>query len=87
MELTVVTDNYLTAAERKRLNSAHAGIVTIIPEVKDGLGLTSGNKKNIDLTRSMEELFSDYFRQAKGHEPNAELMALFTELLAEGDEF
>lgn len=87
VELTVVTDSYLTAAERKRLNSAHDGIVTIIPEVKDASGLTSGNKKNIDLTRSMEELFSDYFRQAKGHEPNAELMALFTELLAEGDEF
>lgn len=87
LELTIVTDNYLTAAERKRLNSAHEGIVTIIPEVKDALGLTSGNKKNIDLTKSMDELFSDYFRQAKGHEPNAELMALFTELLAEGDEF
>jgi exonuclease SbcD len=31
-ELTMVTDTYLTAQERKQLGSAHSGIVTIIPE-------------------------------------------------------
>lgn len=87
VELTLVTDTYLTAAERKRLCGAHDGIVTIIPEVRNASGLTSGGKKNIDLTKSMEHLFCDYFRQAKGQEPNAELMALFTELLAENDEY
>jgi len=85
-ELTMVTDTYMTAQERKQLNSSHNGIITIIPEVKNAAGLTSGSKKSIDLTRSMEELFTDYFKHSKGQEPNAELMSLFTELLAEEEE-
>ncbi len=82
-ELTMVTDTFLTALERKQLSSAHNSIVTIIPEVKNSSGFTSGNKKNIDLTNTMEELFINYFRHKKGQEPNDELMALFAELLAE----
>jgi len=86
-ELTMVTDTYLTAQERKRLSSAHNGIVTIIPEVKNAIGLSSGSKKSIDLTKNMEELFTDYFRHKnKGQEPNEEIMMLFTEILAEEGE-
>jgi DNA repair protein SbcD/Mre11 len=87
VELTMVTDKYLTAQERKQLSAAHNGIVTIIPEVKNTLDLVTGNKKNIDLTRTMEELFVDYFRHKnKGQEPNKEIMKLFTEILAEEDQ-
>lgn len=85
-ELTMVTETYLTAHERKQLSSAHNGIVTIIPEVKNAVGVSSDSKKNIDLSKSMEELFADYFRHTKGQAPNADLMALFTELLAENEE-
>lgn len=85
-ELTMVTDTYLTASERKQLSGAHNGIVTIIPEVKNALGVSSDSKKSIDLTKSMEELFFDYFRHTKGQAPNADVMALFTELLAENEE-
>jgi exonuclease SbcD len=85
-ELTMVTDTYLTAQERKQLGSAHSGIVTIIPEVKNADGFSSGSKKGIDLSKNMDELFIDYFRHEKGQEPNAELMALFTELLALDEE-
>ncbi len=81
-ELTIVTDTFLTALERKQLSSAHNGIVSIIPEVKNAGEIIAGNKKNIDLTRSMEELFRDYFRHAKGQEPNEEIISLFTEILA-----
>ena len=83
VELTMVTDTYLTAQERKQLSAAHNGIVTIIPEVKNASDLVTGNKKNIDLTRTMEELFLDYFRHRKGQEPNEEILMLFTEILAE----
>ena len=87
VELTMVTDTYLTAQERKQLNGMHNGIVTIIPEVKNATGLTSGTKKSIDLTKTMEELFTDYFRHKnKGQEPNEEIMKLFAEILAEEDE-
>ena len=87
VELTMVTDTFLTGLERKQFSTAHQGIVTIIPEVKNAIGLSSGNKKSIDLTKNMEELFRDYFRHKnKGQEPNEEIMKLFTEVLSEEDE-
>jgi exonuclease SbcD len=87
VELTMVTDTFLTAQERKQLSAAHNGIVAIIPEVRNAAEFQSGSKKGIDLTRNMEELFTDYFRHSKGQEPNEEIMKLFTEILAEeGDQ-
>jgi exonuclease SbcD len=86
VELTIVTDTFLTAADRKLLSGAHEGIVTIIPEVKDTDGLLAGNNKNIDLSKSMEELFTDYFRQVKGQKPNEDILALFNELLGQEEE-
>ena len=86
VELTMVTDTYLTAPERKQLSAAHDGIVTIIPEVKNASEFSGGNKKSIDLTKTMEELFADYFRHEKGQEPNEEVMKLFTEILAEEED-
>ena len=85
-ELTMVTDTFLTAQERKSLGNAHKGIVTIIPEVKNVADFQAGNKKSIDLTKNMEELFRDYFRHKKRQEPNEEIMKLFTEILAEEQE-
>ena len=83
VELTLVTDTYLTAMERKSLAAAHNGIIAIIPEVKGGIELNQGKTKNIDLTKSMDELFADYFRHKKGQEPNDEILKLFTEIMAE----
>ena len=84
VELTIVSDTYLTASERKQLSATHSGIVSIIPELKE-----TENKeavKSIDLARSMEELFREYFLQEKGQAPNDEIMDLFTEILAEEEE-
>ena len=86
VELTMVTDTYLTVQERKQLTAAHDGIVAIIPEVKNTAEFSGGSKKSIDLTKTMEELFTDYFRHKKGQEPNEEIIKLFTEILAEDDE-
>lgn len=86
VELTMITDTYLTAQERKQLSAAHNGIVTIIPEVKNASEFSGGNKNSIDLTKTMEELFTDYFRHEKGQNPNAEVMKLFTEILAEEED-
>ena len=83
VELTLVSDTFLTVQERKQLGAAHQGIVSIIPEVKNDTALLNGPKKNIDLTKGMNELFADYFRHKKGQEPNDEVIKLFTEILAE----
>ena len=85
VELTLVTDTFLSALERRKLYAAHKGIVTIIPEVTNAHNIIGFGHKQIDLSRSMEELFSDYFKHEKGQEPNTDLLNLFTELLAEDE--
>lgn len=86
VELTLVTETFMTAQERRQLTAAHPGLVAIIPEVTNKDELTGGRQKQIDLSLSMEELFRDYFNHEKGQEPNQELMLLFTEMLAEEDD-
>jgi exonuclease SbcD len=86
VELTLVTDTYITAKDRRRLNAAHNGIVTIIPEVLNADLFVENSKKQIDLNQSMESLFSDYFNHSKGQLPNEDIMNLFKEILAEEDE-
>lgn len=84
VELTLVTDDHISAVDRKRLLDAHEGILRIIPEFSnpDLLRFTSG--KQIDLTKGMEELFTDYFVHKKGQNPNQEIMDLFKEMMGEG---
>lgn len=79
VELTIVTDNYLTSDERKRLNNAHDGIVTIIPEVKN-VDARASSEISIDLNVDMEELFKQYFEYTHGQKPNKEILSLFKEI-------
>ena len=83
VELTMSTDTYLTADERKQLNAAHDGIVSLIPDVKNRGDRNDSNLKVLDLNKSMEALFIDYFKQAKGQEPNENLLNMFKEVLSE----
>ncbi|WP_207428056.1 exonuclease subunit SbcD [Pedobacter sp. SYSU D00535] len=85
VELTLVTDSYLTAEDRKRLLQAHEGIVTIIPEVKNK-ELLHQSTAAIDLNQDMDKLFQQFFRHKYGQEPNDELTDLFKEIRAEQGE-
>lgn len=85
VELTLVTDTYITAKDRRKLNNAHNGIVTIIPEVLNSNLFIDNGKKQIDLNQNMESLFSDYFTHIKGQLPNDDIMNMFREILAEED--
>lgn len=87
VELTMVTETYLTAEERKLLSQAHDGIISIIPDIIKKDGEQESFRMKIDLTKGMEELFSDYFRHEKKQEPNQQILNLFKEVLSqEGDE-
>ena len=86
VELTMVTETYLTAEERKLLLNAHSGIISIIPEQKSGFGNQTNARHTIDLSKGMEELFADYFKHAKGQVPNQRILNLFKEVLAEEGE-
>ncbi|MEA3505720.1 MAG: exonuclease SbcCD subunit D [Bacteroidota bacterium] len=82
VELTMVTDDYLTAEERRRLNNSHSGIITIIPQVKNMNILNYSGKSNIDLSKGIEELFVDYFKYKNGQNPNERIKDLFKEVLS-----
>lgn len=83
VELTMATETYLTAEERKRLYAAHDGIVLLIPDVQNKQMNGEKTQQAIDLNKNMEELFKDYFRSAKGQEPGESILQLFKEILSE----
>lgn len=84
VELTIESDTFLTALDRKRLTEAHDGIITIVPEVKNKEILLTENK-SIDLEKTMSELFIEYFKYKKGQEPNNRIMDLFKEVIGSQD--
>jgi DNA repair protein SbcD/Mre11 len=85
VELTMATETYLTAAERKRLYAAHEGIVMLIPDVKNRNEWQNDPVEKIDLSRSIEDLFISYFKHARGQEPNENILKLLKEVLSESD--
>lgn len=86
VELTMATETYLTAAERKKLYAAHEGIVMLIPDVKNKNEWQDGAGNQIDLTKSIEDLFIEYFKHARGQDPNENLLKLLKEVLSETDQ-
>lgn len=86
VELTLVSDTFLPGADRRRLNEIHNGIVTIIPEIRDGNETDTSAGENLTPKKGMTELFTDYFRNRKGQEPDQALMDLFTEMNAQEEE-
>ena len=82
----MATETYLTAAERKRLYTAHEGIVMLIPDVKNRNEWQNDSADRIDLTKSIEDLFIEYFKHAKGQDPNENLLKLLKEVLSENDQ-
>jgi exonuclease SbcD len=81
VELTLVSDQFLTNDELKKIHDSHDGIIHIIPVIRqEDMGKQTENQVNLD--QNMEGLFIDYFKsKEKGQEPNEELMALFHEVL------
>ncbi|MFH0992506.1 MAG: exonuclease subunit SbcD [bacterium] len=81
VELTMESDTYLTAEERKAIYSAHDGIVDIIPVINDADSGVSERVDSSSLSKSVEELFRDYFKHEMGQEPNEQMMGLLREVM------
>ncbi len=81
VELTIVTDQYLTAEQRKQLYAAHEHIFIHL-QLQNPESLAANTSKNIDLTKSMEDLFQDFFQHKHAQAPNPEIMDLFQEIMA-----
>lgn len=82
VELTLVSDTYLSSQELKSIQHAHDGIIHIIPVVKQCKASTS--KQSIaDLEKDVKSLFVDYFEAKHRQKPNEELLRLFEEVVSE----
>jgi DNA repair protein SbcD/Mre11 len=83
IELTIITEKFLSGEEKKKLLDANQGIISIIPEVRDKTFLESISCQSIDLSKSNEELFIEYFKFKNETLPNERLLSLFKELQSE----
>lgn len=81
VELTLESETYLKAEERKLIYNAHHGIVHLIPKVKNQ-NLSENQLPEINLDQDIQSLFKDYFKSKNNaQEPNEELLNLFNEIL------
>lgn len=81
IELTLKTDEYISAKDRQHLHGLHNGIVTLIPQLKSKQpGLDSN--KTITIGKDFKTLFADYFIHANGLLPNQSILDLLDEVIA-----
>jgi exonuclease SbcD len=83
VELTFVAETSIEASTRKAIMKVHDGIVNLIPQLKDRGGAGSSALKVEDLGKDMTSLFSLFYQSEKGEEPNAEILALFKEVISQ----
>ena len=81
VELTLVSDSFLKADDRKLIYQSHDGIIHLIPKIKNQ-SKDEAVYKEINLNQDMKDLFKDYFMTKNlNQEPNQEIMDLFNEIL------
>lgn len=81
VELTLESDTFLKAEERKALYQAHQGIIHLIPKLKN-TSLEENSSKEITFIDHPQKMFIDYFKSKNaGQEPNDEIISLFNEIL------
>lgn len=85
VELTIVSDTFMTSQELKRLHEAHDGIIHIIPIVTKQQE-SMREKTTVQLDQDINSLFKDFFKSKYGQEPNDEIYSLFKEVLAQQKE-
>lgn len=84
VELTIESDQYLEATDKRRLLEVHQGIIQIIPQIRNSKSTEFQN--TIDLSLSVENLFQEYFKSKnKGQEPSEGLMNVLKEVLSTRD--
>jgi exonuclease SbcD len=82
VELTLIVERFLTAAERQAIYQAHDGIIYLIPLTKADTRDEAVLLDRVDLNQDLQTLFKAYFKSKYGEqEPNEELMLLFNEII------
>ncbi len=80
VELTLESETFLTADERKRIHQSHHGIVHLIPKVRNQ-EFSENELRTVNLNQDIQSLFKDYFKSKNnGQEANEDLIDLFNEI-------
>lgn len=80
VELTLISDTYISSFDLKRIHEAHDGIVHIIPIVQND-NSEKQTSHHVKLNQDIHTLFGDYFTSKYGQQPNEEIENLFNEVL------
>lgn len=86
VEITFVTEHSIDASTRKAIMKAHDGIVNLIPQIKNPLGLENQSLKVEDLSKDMVSLFKMFYQSERGQEPNEDLIGIFNEVMSQNEE-
>jgi exonuclease SbcD len=82
VELSLRTDKWISAADRKHLLDLHNYLVGPLPlPINDSE--QNDQRPTVDLSEKMETLFAQYFERQKGQQPGERMMQLFREMMAE----
>lgn len=80
VELTLESETFLTAEERRRIYQTHHGIVHLIPKVRNQ-EFNENELRTVNLNQDIQSLFKDYFKSKNnGQEANEDLINLFNEI-------
>ena len=83
VELTIVSDNYLSHSDKQMLYDASNKIVAIIPQVNTTSDTLSAGSLISSIRTDKTALFMSYFTKMKGGEPDQSLIDLFKEIISQ----
>lgn len=80
VELTLVSDTFISNQDLKRIHESHDGIIHIIPIVTKSVSVVQTNVAKVNLDQDIQGLFNDFFVSKYGQAPNSEILELFREI-------
>ncbi len=81
VELTLITEDFISANDRQHLNDIHPNIINLLPQIKNK-GQEDNENYSVDINKSLEDLFADYFEHSYEKRPDDDIKNLFNEIIS-----
>jgi len=80
VELTLVSDTFISNQDLKRIHESHDAIIHIIPVISKSATDDENANVKVNLEQDIQGLFKDFFISKYKQEPNDEILDLFKEV-------